>query len=100
MVTAKPHRPRKLGSGRSPRYEERRAARAGSGALAPAWSDAAAAAVRDGLDMERDTSTTTLACVVKVLLSDARARARFVGGLQLSPFDKAGAREILDWHTS
>ena len=45
--------PRAVGGGRSPRYEQRRAARESRAKYAPEWSDAAAAAVLEQLEAEK-----------------------------------------------
>ena len=94
----KTSRPRKFGGGRSVRYDARREERGTAGSCARSWSDAAAAAVLQELQNMSKSTHRIITCVVGEVLSDAAARARFVQGLALSPFDKDNARAVLGTH--
>ena len=94
-------RPHRFGGGRAARYEERRAQRGIERAYAPAWTDAAAAAVLDALhthSMETQTEmdkgcggTLRTTGAAQQILSDSSARTLFVQGLDLSAAERGNA---------
>ena len=92
-----PEQPRKLGGGRSERYEERRGARCSRYANAPEWGDAAAAAVFKGIHGLCD-SGVGITAAVQGLLSNSAERTAFVRALPVGPFGRANADEVMDWH--
>ena len=92
-------RPRSVVGGRSPRYDERRAARAPTSACAPVWSDAAAKAVMEVLQSNGSRKTTATALNV---LTDSGALNDLLGQIRVSlvTYDVALVREIVDYHAS
>ena len=91
-------RPRKMCGGRSERYEERRAQRGAQRAIAPGWSDAAAAAVLAALHATCTQHNKIVSVTKHMLLSSQAARASFVRALDLSTAERAAALELVDLH--
>ena len=76
-------RPRSLTGGRSARYDRRREARNADRALAPAWTDAAAAVVLKGLHVANGDRPNHLVLTVLGVMRDDAALASFVHGCRL-----------------
>ena len=96
-----PHAPpRRIGGGRSGRYEAQRAVRGSRGAYAAEWSDSAAAAVLAALQHGQPAGQTLLEHAACVLASDASARAFMrAAGRSMSLGDRALAEEIMLVHS-
>ena len=92
--------PRSMVGGRGPRYERRRTARGTEATLAPAWSDAAAAAVLTALHNRNGNRPSGLVRTVLAVLRDQTAIAAFVHELRarLSTADRELAQQVLQFH--
>ena len=86
--------PRAVGGGRSPRYEQRRAARKSRVKYAPEWSDAAAAAVLEHLEAKKHDMSMSSFC--SKWLTDPQEQAASVARLRLSPADRSLVASILE----
>ena len=94
-----PERPRKLGGGRSDRYEERRGLRGTRHANAPEWGDAAASAAFKGIH-NMCTGGVGITAAVQGLLCSSTEAAAFVRALPIGPFGRANVDELLEWHSA
>ena len=82
------------GGGRSPRYEQRRAARESRVKYAPEWSDAAAAAVLEHLEAGKQSMSMSAFCTN--WLTDPLKQAASIARLRLSPADRSLVSSILE----
>lgn len=93
-------RPRKVGGGRSARYDERRAARDVKGQYCAEWSGAAAKVVLEGLHASNALGKKKFGEHIRALLSSEEERSRFERKYcrTLSGADRSLVKEILGTH--
>ena len=86
-------RPRRYAGGRSERYDARRRERGATRAIAPGWSDVAAAAVLAGIEARGGGRSAAMG-----LLESSSKCQELLCSLELSSAEKAAAQEIMDLH--
>ena len=92
--------PRRVGGGRSARYDVRHASQGRARANAPEWSDAAACAVLSALHSCAKVAGTGVVEQVKRVLGDAVETEKMVRGLKLSEHDRGVARTVMQFHAA
>ena len=93
--------PRKIGGGRSARYAERREERGVTSAYAEEWSDAAAAAVQEGMKAGKNKAGVILLSYAETALASEESVRAFMRDEcpRLSPGDRALAERIMLVHS-